>query len=701
MYRDLNPAELAQIAGRAGRHMEDGTFGVTGEARPPESDVVNQMEDHRFQPVRIFQWRNRLLNFSSLDDLMQSLLVLPRTKGLTRAMGGDDVLALEMMMREPEIQDMTTSEDAVKLLWDVCQIPDYRNTTSGEHGRIVENVFRSLMSSEARIQEDWFQRQLSYAENTDGDIDTLASRIAHVRTWTFIANRPDWLEDPYRWQQKAKDIEDRLSDALHERLTQRFIDRRTSVLMKRMREKEKLMASVSSDGDIHVEGEFIGQMTGFRFVPDESADDSQAKALKSASLKAIAEEMTARARACSAAPGKEFGLGRHGAINWGGAKVGWLEAGQDILKPRVQLLANDQLEGADRAAVLSRLEKFVSDRIATILEPLVNLASAEDVAGLARGLAFRLTENLGILARDEVAGEVKSLDQAARGTLRPYGIRFGAYHIFLPALLKPAAAELKLLLWALWQSTNQEKGRTLDVEKLPEPPGQGLTSVAFDRKTPFGFYRSVGYRICGTRAVRIDMLERLADLIRPCVYWRPLKEGDERPAGSIEGGGFTVTPDMMSLVGCSGEDFGSILKGLGYRLERRKIEKADEATKEEAQPPETASTKVEPGDAVTAPAGAEGQAPGPATDEPASEPEFLEIWWPGGKRQSGRRADQQRQKSPPRRDGQQQRKKGRSQQPRQKAQKSAPKRVEKPIDVNSPFAALSALKAELEKKGPA
>ena len=196
-------------------------------------------------------------------------------------MGGDDVQALEMMMREPDIRDMVTSEADVQLLWDVCQIPDYRNITSGEHARIVGQVFRSLMSSSGRVADEWYQRQLSYADSADGDIDTLAGRIAHVRTWTFIANRPDWLADPYRWQQHTKVIEDRLSDALHERLTQRFIDRRTSVLMKRMREKEQLMASVSSDGDIHVEGEFIGQMTGFRFVPDDSATDSQAKSSQS------------------------------------------------------------------------------------------------------------------------------------------------------------------------------------------------------------------------------------------------------------------------------------------------------------------------------------------------------------------------------------------------------------------------------------
>ncbi len=707
MFRDLNPAELAQIAGRAGRYMEDGTFGITGEVNPPEGEVVNRIEDHKFAPVRVIQWRNRILDFSSLDDLMRSLLILPKTTGLTRAMGGDDVQALEMMMREPDVRDMVSAESHVQLLWDVCQIPDYRNITSGEHARIVGQVFRSLMSSSGRVPDDWYQRQLSYADSTDGDIDTLAGRIAHVRTWTFIANRPDWLADPYRWQQHAKAIEDRLSDALHERLTQRFIDRRTSVLMKRMREKEQLMASVSSDGDIHVEGEFIGQMTGFRFVPDDSATDSQAKALKAASLKAIAAEITNRAKACIGAPDAEFALKRDGAVEWLGAKIAQLEPGANILKPRTQLLANDQLEGPDRLAVQTRVETFVADRIATVLEPLVKLAAAEDVAGLARGLAFRLTENLGVLVRDEVADEVKALDQAARGTLRPYGVRFGAYHVFMPMLLKPAAAELKLLLWALWQTAQPDTSARIALDKLPEPPGQGLTSVVFDRSTPNGFYRSVGYRICGTRAVRIDMLERLADLIRPCIYWKPEKEGDERPAGSVEGGGFTVTPDMMSLVGCSGDDFSSILKGLGYRLERRAVKVEAKPAEETAGEPEgEAALASEPAEPAEPVAGESADAVEPAEKQAEAEeaPPALEIWWPGGKRQGNRQGGRQKQEGRRQKSGRPQHKLNRKAggKPGRAANNNTrpPKKVqEKEIDENSPFAALGALKAELEKKG--
>ncbi len=728
MFRDLNPAELAQIAGRAGRYMDDGTFGITGEAQPPHGEVINRIEDHKFEPVRVIQWRNRILDYSSLDGLMKSLLILPRTTGLTRAMGGDDVQALETMMREPDVRDMVLSEADVQLLWDVCQIPDYRNITSGEHARIVGQVFRSLMA-DGKVSDEWYQRQLSYADSTDGDIDTLAGRIAHVRTWTFIANRPDWLADPQRWQQHTKAIEDRLSDALHERLTQRFIDRRTSVLMKRMREKEELMASVSSDGDIHVEGEFIGQMTGFRFLPDESASDSQAKALKAASLKAIAAEITNRAKACIGAPDGEFGLRRDGTVEWLGARIAQLEPGADILKPKTLLIANDQLEGPDRLAVQGRVETFVSDKISTVLEPLVKLAAAEDVAGLARGLAFRLTENLGVLVREEVADEVKALDQAARGTLRPYGVRFGAYHVFMPMLLKPAAAELKLLLWALWQTAQPDTSARIALDKLPEPPGQGLTSVAFDRSTPNGFYRSVGYRICGSRAVRIDMLERLADLIRPCIYWKPEKEGDERPAGSFPGGGFTVTADMMSLVGCSGDDFSSILKGLGYRLERRAVKPEPKA--EELKAAETAATETVTAEAPVAetavaetavadePAAeqataavqeaplseAPADAPADEASAPAEDaPTMLEIWWPGGKRQGNRqdgrkKPEQRRQKSsrPQHKHGKKHG--GKPGRAANNNARPAKKAAEKPIDKDSPFAALGALKAELEKKG--
>ncbi|MCG8435727.1 MAG: helicase, partial [Gammaproteobacteria bacterium] len=293
-HRQLSPAELAQIAGRAGRYRNDGTFGVTGEAEAFEAETVAQMEDHQFEPVKVLQWRNSELDYSSLDALSASLQRPPTQAGLVRARNADDVIALEMLSRDSEISAIATSTAAIKRLWDVCQIPDYRNITGGDHATLLGRIYGFLMSDAGVIPADWMAQQLDYADRIDGDIDTLANRIAHVRTWTFIANRSNWLDDAETWRGKSRAIEDRLSDALHERLTQRFIDRRTSVLMKRLREKDELMAE-TNDGRVLVEGEFVGRLEGFRFMPDNASDHAQGKALRAASMKVVAREISARA----------------------------------------------------------------------------------------------------------------------------------------------------------------------------------------------------------------------------------------------------------------------------------------------------------------------------------------------------------------------------------------------------------------------
>jgi ATP-dependent RNA helicase SUPV3L1/SUV3 len=422
-----------------------------------------------------------------------------------------------------------------------------------------------LSHGRGRIPDDWFSRQLGYCDRAEGDIDTLSARIAHVRTWTFVANRGDWLADPLYWQGRAREIEDRLSDALHERLTQRFIDRRTSVLMRRLRQKEDLMSTIEDDGAISVEGEYVGRIKGFQFVPDGTAGRRQDVEGGLAQDRGPGDRPSRASRGRRARPRPRTHAG--GGIVWQRAEIARLVAGASVLKPRINLLADDQLTGADRDAVQLRLENFLRRRIAAVLEPLVKLAEAEDITGLARGLAFRLVESLGVVSRDEVAGDVKTLSQEERASLRKYGVRFGAFHIFVPTLLKPAATQLRLLLWAL----QLERDGVLNRQDMPEMPGQGLTSAAFDPATPKGFYRHIGFRVCGPRAVRIDMLERLGDLIRARVFWKPAFPEQARPAGSVVGGGFTVVPDMMSLVGCSGEEFAGVLRALGFQAEERRV----------------------------------------------------------------------------------------------------------------------------------
>jgi ATP-dependent RNA helicase SUPV3L1/SUV3 len=604
-FRKLSPSELAQIAGRAGRAQRDGTFGTTGRCPPFENELVQALESHTFEPVKLVQWRNTDLDFSSIGALQATLAMAPTEAALARAPTAEDILVLDHASREDEVRAWTTKPADVERLWDVCQVPDYRKIAPANHAELVVTLY-GYLQREGKVATDWFARQIAENDRTDGDIDTLSTRIAHVRTWTFVANRPDWLADPEHWQGITRGVEDKLSDALHERLTERFVDRRTSVLMRRLRENATLEPEINKTGDVVVEGHVIGRLDGFLFVADASSGGSEAKALQSAAQKALAGEISARATRLAEAPDEQFALASDGAIRWTGAAVGKLIAGEQVLKPRVRVIADEHLTGAPRDAVEARLDAFVKSHLEKLLGPLFVLSAAEDVTGIARGVAFQLVEALGVLERQKVAEDVKGLEQPARASLRKYGVRFGAYHIYIPALLKPGPRALAAQLWALAHDGPQSKG----LDDLLHLAGSGRTSIPVNRDIDAALYGTAGYRVSGERAVRVDILERLADLIRPALSWREGAPGT-KPAGAVVGGGFTVVNGMTSLTGASGEDFASILRSLGYRMERRPkpAEPAQVAAPAEqvAAPVETAAP-AEGNPEVQTPSAVEGEA---------------------------------------------------------------------------------------------
>ncbi len=562
-FRKLNPAELAQVAGRAGRATRDGTFGTTGRCPPFETELVQALETHTFEPVKIVQWRNTDLDFSSIGALQAALARAPTESALARAPIAEDILVLEHAARDEEVRAMVRTSADVERLWDVCQVPDYRKIAPANHAELVVTLFGYLMR-DGHIDTDWFARQIAQADRVDGDIDTLSTRIAHIRTWTFAATRPDWLADPEHWQGVTRSVEDKLSDALHERLTERFVDRRTSVLMRRLRENAMLEPEINKTGEVVVEGHVIGRLDGFIFVADASSGGSEAKALQNAAQKALAGEIATRANRLAEATDEQFVLAADGTVRWTGAPVGKLIAGEEVLRPRVRVIADEHLTGAPRDAVEARLDRWVKFHLEKLLGPLFVVRAADDITGIARGVAFQLVEALGVLDRHRVADDVKGLEQPARATLRKYGVRFGAYHIYVPALLKPAPRALAAQLWALAHDGPQTAG----LDDLLHLAGGGRTSIPVNRDIDAVLYRAAGYRACGERAVRVDILERLADLIRPALAWRDGAAG-AKPPGAIAGGGFTVFSGMTSLTGASGEDFASILRALGYRMERR------------------------------------------------------------------------------------------------------------------------------------
>ncbi|VIO70287.1 helicase-related protein [Bradyrhizobium ivorense] len=627
-FRRLTPAEFAQIAGRAGRATRNGTFGTTGRCAPFEPELVNALQNHTFDSVKMLQWRNAKLDFASLGALQVSLALPPNHEALTRAPIAEDMRVLDHVARDAEVRDMAHGAAAVERLWEACQVPDYRKLSPAAHAELVSTLYGFLMQK-GRIPDAWFAAQVDQANRTDGDIDTLSGRIAQIRTWTFVANRPDWLYDPEHWQGITRDLENKLSDALHERLTERFVDRRTSVLMRRLRENSVLNTEIGKTGEVIVEGHVIGRLDGFTFAPDAAEAGSDAKALQAAAQQVLAREIDARAEKLGAAPDEQFVLTSDGTIRWTGDAVAKLVAADDALHPRLRIISDERLTGASREAVQTRLDLWLKTHIEKLLGPLFELSKAEDLQGIARGIAFQLVEALGVLERTKISAEMKDLDQPSRATLRKYGVRFGAYHIYFPQLLKPAARSLASLLWAEKQS-NVDMAALSNVQHLAS---SGRTSFPVDKQLARDAYRVLGYRQCGERAVRVDILERLADLIRPALAWRETSPG-EKPAGAFDGRGFVVTQAMTSLTGSAGEDFASILRALGYRMDRRSplppkpveaapapVETTETVTAE--TPPAEGTTEAAadaPVDAATAATGIGAEAPDAAVDTTAEAP---------------------------------------------------------------------------------
>jgi ATP-dependent RNA helicase SUPV3L1/SUV3 len=577
--RQLMPNELAQIAGRAGRGMADGTFGTTGDAGQIPEDWAEAICSHSFTPIRKIIWRNENLNFGSIAALEDSLEIAPAHEMLVKAREADDLRALRALAADAGIAVRATDVAGVKLLWDVCRIPDFRGISPAEHASLLGTIFDHLFERD-RIPDDFLARQIARIDRTDGDIDTLSKRLAYIRTWTYVAQRHGWVADEDHWRGETRAVEDRLSDALHAGLTQRFVDRRTSVLLRRLKQKEALVAEVNDKGEVSVEGAFVGRLEGFRFRQDQSATGQEAKTVRQASLQALAPHFHLRADRFYNAPDTELDLTEQGGLMWGDQAVGRLAKGDDPLKPKIVAFVDDVAGPDVTAKVERRLQHFIDRRIAVQFEPLMKLKGDEALTGLARGFAFRMVEAMGVLPRSEVASEVKALDQEARAALRKHGIRFGQYTIFMGPLLKPAPTRLRLVLWGLAN----------DLQEFPEAPPPGLVTVPAPEGVPAHHMTLAGFRKAGARAIRIDMLERLADMLR----------GEDSRAG------FEAKADMLSITGLTLEQFADLMQGLGYRAEKGEREK----------------TRVEPDAAVTKTAEAGGDAPDPtpgASEAPTPE----------------------------------------------------------------------------------
>ncbi|WPZ34279.1 helicase-related protein [Thalassobaculum sp. OXR-137] len=536
--RRLRAAELAQIAGRAGRHMNDGTFGVTGNCPPLDDEAVMAIETHTFDALKQLSWRNTRLDFATMRDLKRSLEVWPEHDFLSRKRDGEDQEALETLSRMEEVAKRANGPVRIRLLWDVCQIPDFQKHLTESHARLLAQVYLYLTDAEEKLPSDWVDGQMSRFDRTEGDIDTLMGRIAHIRTWTYITHRGDWIDDAGHWQSRARAIEDRLSDALHQQLTLRFVDRRSATLSRKLKGgKEDILAGVSGDGTVTVEGHRVGHLEGFSFQPD-AANTEEEKQVMTAARRVLPDEIARRVSRLESDLDEVFRLDGHGVFYWRGNPVADLVAGDVPWRPDVRVRESDMLEPPQRDRVQKRLKTWLDVHLEAVIPQLLQLARS-DLSGGARGIVFQVLEGLGNAPAEGLRAMVKELDEQGRKDLARVGIRLGTENLYIPQLLKPKPVAMRGLLWSVFHGRFPEEGL----------PPEGRVQVVRRPETPTEYDIALGYQRLGGRAIRIDMVERIAALIRQ----------------AARNGPFAINPDMLSLAGVDHETFAAILNDLGYR----------------------------------------------------------------------------------------------------------------------------------------
>ena len=496
--RWLHAHEIAQIAGRAGRHIRDGTFGVTGEAEDLDEDLVEQVVDHRFDPVQAIEWRNARLDFDTLPDLLRSLVQTPGVPGLKLTGQALDETLLRRAIQDEEIKRIGRSRGTIMRLWEACQLPDFQKTTLDEHARLCRDVFMALTGKRGRLTDDWFAPRFAEVDRDDGQIDQLSARLAGVRTLSYIANRPDWVADAKAWRERTRALEDRLSDVLHERLTARFVDRKTTALMRSLHDREATLAEVAGDGVVTVDGEAVGHLDGVRFAPAAGGSALADRTLKAAALRAVGPEIARRLGRLAADADTAFSVTPDGDVLWQGALAARITGG-DPFSPRIRLIGDLGPQAArDRAQ--RRIEAYLSSEAGRALRDLRRLKTAIEagtLTGLPRGLAFRLIEVGGLLDRREIERDLAALSHAERRTLKTFAVRVGSHSVWLPSVLKPRA---RTLAQAFAGPALALRDTGLSVLPEPSPSPRALSAQ--------------GLRAVGRFAIPVETLERLAELKR-------------------------------------------------------------------------------------------------------------------------------------------------------------------------------------------
>ena len=540
--RKLNLSEIGQIAGRAGRYLNDGNFGITGDCKEITSEDVELLENHKFEEIRNLFWRNSNLNFNNPLSLIKSLEEKPHTEWLRKIHECEDEKALKYFLREKSLINLEFNKKSLSLLWECCQIPDFVKKTYGNHYEVIGNVFSFLNSEKGQISDEFMRLQLIKLDKLEGNVDSLSNRIANVRTWSYVSNKNNWIENQDYWIEKTKHLEDRLSDRLHEELTKTFIDKRASVLARGLKQDMEFKTEILENNDVMIDDQFIGKIKGLKLELDfkKGALETDIKSLKKAARQSIGPELEKRIQIIIDTGLVE--LNDDFKIYWNNFPIAKLSVGNDYLNPNFELIIDDTIEQNPKQKLVDFIHKWIQTKINSVLKSLIDLKNLKEKNSSIKALAYQLYENNGVLKREQVSEYLKSLGQNERKILRDLGVKFGRYHVFLYQLIKPEAVSLRTLLW---------KNFHQKYYKL-KPPTFGLNFLDDQESRNRNFMLLCGFEKFDNLFVRIDILERL--------FMQIIN------SNSKENKEIKMVPEMLNLLGCSKDNFKKLLKKMGYKI---------------------------------------------------------------------------------------------------------------------------------------
>ena len=547
--RKLNLSEISQIAGRAGRHINDGTFGVTGECKQLSFDEVEKLEKHELQKIDVLYWRNSEINFDSLDNLVSSLEKNTNNKFLKRINDCEDEKVLKFFIKNNNNLKNKLSKDFVKTLWECCQIPDFSKKAYGNHIEVVKKVFEFLTSNSGKVTNEYMKKQLEYLDRYDGNIDTLANRISNVRTWSYVANKKNWANNSDYWVERTKYIEDKLSDKLHEKLTKSLVNKRISILSRTLKQDVALATEIKNENEVIIDEQYIGRLSGLKLDLDLKSESlkTDIKSLKKAARQAIAPELMRRVNRIIRS--EVLRLDNDHKIYWMDSPIAYISKGTNYLNPKLRLIVDEAIDPETKEKLKINLEKKLRTLISSELSDLVNLIKSKFKNNYARALCYQLFEKNGVMKRKTVNEMIKNISKDDRSNLRKAGVKIGRYHIFLPRMLKPSAVNLRVKLWKLYYPE----------DKKYIIPKSGLNFLKNETIENNKFLLICGFENFNKFYIRVDILERL--------FLKIIE--------NIKDGVFKIDSNMINLIGCSKENFYKLLELMEYKRKKIKDDKEE------------------------------------------------------------------------------------------------------------------------------